>query len=217
MSYENRRAEARKNDNELQAAMIELGIDLGPSPEWRVVIALLRGAFPGDLSKGDELAYLTVLNDLPERDVARAVREIARSGQKFRPTPGEIRGQLDLNDAESAPPLFDEAWALIEQAGKSSSYNAISALIELKQAHHAVAAWAELRTLAKLWREPIHDPDYGRIALRELRMSYEQHAEAWSSPKRRALMMRRGAGKLKKLSSSSMIDELSEQPKLDPA
>jgi hypothetical protein len=214
MSYEERRADARKSDDELDVALTELGVDLHPSPEWRVVMALLRGAFPGDLTKGDELAYLTVLSDLPERDIARAVREIARSGQRFRPTPGEIREQLDLNDAESAPPLFDEAWALIEQAGKSSAYNAISALALLEQAHHAVATWARLRTLATLWREPIHCPDYGRIALRELRRSYEQHADAWSNPKRRALMMQRGSGKLSRLSSSSLIGDLSEQQEL---
>lgn len=210
MTYEERRASSRQNDAELDAALDELGVDLNPSPEWRVVMALLRGAWPGEVSKSDQLAYLTVLNDLPERDVARAIRELARGDQKFRPTPGEIRSQLEIKGDESAVLTFDEAWALIEQAGASSSYKAISALESLREGNAALGAWAELRGLARLWREPVNDPEHGRLVLRDLRASYEQHLSAWAKPQRRSIMMRRGAGKLASMSSSSMLDAIGD-------
>lgn len=188
MSYEQRNAERRALDQELDAALAALDADLPDSPEWRVVMALLRGAWPGDLTRAEELSYLTILNDQPPRDIARALRDLARGGQRFRPTPAEVR--LALGDAADpdAAPSWDEAWELVRYAGRASRWNAEAGLEALRADAPAVAAWAQIRGLAELWRLPTEDPDHGRFVLRDLAASWEAFAARWALPANRAAL-----------------------------
>ena len=208
-TYNDRQLERKRHDADLSDALTELGVNLTPTAEWRVVIALLRGAWPGELTQSEQLAYLTVLNDLPERDVANAVKQLSRAGRRYRPTPGEIREQLEAVELADEAPTFTEAWALIEHAGRSTAYNATTGLEELTQANAAVGAWVTLRGLAKLWREPTECPQYGRLTMRDLRQSYEQHCEAWRSPQRRRQLLDTGTGKLTRLTASQTLRRLS--------
>ncbi len=195
--YEQRQAQSRSEDQQLGSALDELGIDIAPTPEWQVIIALLRGSWPGQVSRSDALAYYLVLNDAPAGDIARAVRELARSGQRFRPTPPEIRSQLGLIERDHEPPTFDEAWAAICRAGIKSRWQAAEALAQLTG---PTAAWAQLRGLDRLWKLPTECPDSGRYVMRDLERSYVAFCEAWAVPERRAqLEAPRGDGTLRPL------------------
>lgn len=180
MGYEERGALRRAQDAELDAALAELDADLPDGPEWRVVMALLRGAWPGDLTRAEELSYLTILNDQPPRDVARALRDLARAGQRFRPTPAEVRLTLGSGADPDEAPGWDEAWELCRYAGRRTSWNESDGLGLLQDEAPAVAAWARMRGLAAIWRLPTEDPDTGRFVLRDLAASYEAFAARWA-------------------------------------
>lgn len=182
MTYEDRFARSRAEDHELDAALDQLGIDIAPGPEWQVIFALLRGSWPGSLSSSDSLAYVMVLGDLPPGDVARAVRELARQGRKYRPTPPEVRSQLGATTDEEPAPTFDEAWAAVCHAGAVSRWNPDRAAEMLTG---AIGAWAAMRGLDRLWQLPTEDPDNGRFVLRDLERSYAAFCEAWAIPARR--------------------------------
>lgn len=193
MTYEDRQARSRAEDGELNQALDTLGIELVPGPEWQVILALLRGSWPGALSSSDALAYVMVLGDLPPGDVARAVRELARAGRKFRPTPPEIRVQIGAVEEDDQPPGFDEAWAMICHAGAVTRWNPDEASAMLSG---APAAWGRMRGFTNLWRLPVEDPDAGRHVRRDLERSYEAFCEAWAVPARRASLGAERRGRL---------------------
>lgn len=199
--YEARRRLDREADQELGEALAESGVELQVPPEWRVVLGLLRGSWPGTLGEAERLAYITVLNDLPPRDVARAVRDLCRRGVKWRPSPGEIRAAMNATNVdEGAAPTWDEAWQLVVAAGRESAYRPERALQLLADDSPAVAAWARGRGLTHLWRLPTEDPDHGRHVLRDLERSWQAFVEAWAIPARRAqLAAPRGTGGLRRL------------------
>lgn len=184
--YDARRHQARSEDQHLTAAMTGLGMSIEPPAEWQVILGLLRGGWPGQLSKSDALAYILILSDVPAGDVARAVRDLARAGRKYRPTPPEIRVHLGVESDDDPAPSFEEAWAAICRAGAKSRWDAPAAMQWLTEtAGAAVAAWAAQRGLAALWRLPVDDPDHGRFVLRDLERSWAAFAEAWAIPARR--------------------------------
>lgn len=94
MTFDDRFRHQQAQDQALEQALTKLGISLDRGPEWQVVLALLRGGWPGTPSRADELAYLTFLADHQPGDIARGLREAAQKGQKYRPTPAELRAQL---------------------------------------------------------------------------------------------------------------------------
>lgn len=196
--YDRRGIERRADDEQLTGALDSLGMSLEPTAEWQIVLALLRGSWPGALSRSDALAYSLVLGDLPVGDVARGVRDLARQGRKYRPTAPEIRSYLGADtDADSAP-TFDEAWAAVCRSGITSRWDAGSALLWLEEmAGSAVASWARSRGLPALWKLPSEDPDHGRFVRRDLERSWEGFAEAWSIPARRAQLSAARAGELR--------------------
>ena len=211
--YADRRAVTRRQDKELAATLNELGVDLTPSAEWRVVIALLRGAWPGELTQSQELAYLTILNDLPERDVANAVKDLARKGQQYRPTPPEILTQLNAtgtSDLDDPAPPFDEAWHLITRAGATTGYDAKRAQQHLTAQCPPVATWTAQRTLTRLWREPVDCPQNGRFVRRDLQASYDQHAKVWENPERRLGLTQRTANGLQQLDAATIVNRLGQ-------
>lgn len=199
--YEDRRKQDRQDDQELGRALADSGVELQVSPEWRVVLGLLRGSWPGTLGEAERLAYITVLNDLPPRDVARAVRDLCRRGWKWRPTPGEVRATMNATDVDpGAAPTWDEAWQLVVAAGRETSYRPARALEVLAEDSLPVAAWARGRGLTHLWQLPTEDPDYGRHVLRDLERSWQAFVDAWAIPARRAqLAAPRGTGGLRRL------------------
>lgn len=184
MSYEERRALERQEDADLVTALEQLDSPMPVTPEWQVVLALLRGGWPGTPSKADQLAFRTFLSDLPPGDVARALRDLARGGARYRPTPAEVRTAVNGLDADTAP-TFDEAWAMVVDAGRDNRWDEDAALADLMSVNRAVGSWAGRRGLRALWHLPTEDPDSGRFVLRDLAASWDHFREAWSVPSRR--------------------------------
>lgn len=199
MSYEERRAQDRQEDAELDRALAELDSPMPVTPEWQVVLALLRGGWPGTPSRADQLAFRTFLSDLDPGDVARALRDLARGGARYRPTPSEVRTAVNGLDGDTAP-TFDEAWRLIVEAGQATRWAEDAALALLMEENRPVGAWAQMKGLRHLWHLPAEDPDSGRFVLRDLRASWEQFCEAWAVPARReGLAAPRADGGLRRL------------------
>lgn len=211
MDYEMRRAEARQEDEDLEQALKDLGSEMEVSPEWKLVLALLRGSWPGSVSKSEALSYLTVLSDLDPRTIAKAVRDLARQGTRYRPTPGEIRSQAIPESPEDLPITFDEAWSLILEAGRGTGFDEDRALDRLRQSSRITAAWAQTRGLRTLWHLPSEDPEAGRFVLRDLAGSWQAFSEAWKSPSRRpSLEAPRGSGRLRRLENGPDRPSLEE-------
>jgi hypothetical protein len=210
MSYDDRRAVARREDAELDAALDEMGAAVTVPPEWRVTFALLNGGWPGSTTRSEQLAYLTFLSDLEPRAVARAVRELARRGVKYRPTPSEVRAVVAPADGGPAPvaevvPTFDEAWRLVVDAGRDTAFNEGEAEQLLEAVAPPVAAWSRQRGLTALWQLPVEDPGHGRLVLRDLADSWQAFEEAWREPARRARLARpRAAGGLRRLAAGDL-------------
>jgi len=93
VTYQQRESERRDDDREVAAALAKVG-GLQVTPEWRIVVALLSGGWPGTLSESEKVAHLTLLGDLDPRQVAVALRNLSAKGQRFRPTPGEVRSSM---------------------------------------------------------------------------------------------------------------------------
>jgi hypothetical protein len=184
MSYEDRRAQDKREDEELAQALAQLENPMPLTAEWRVVLALLRGGWPGSPTQADQLAFRTFLGDLPPGDVARALRDLARGGARYRPTPSEVRTAVLGLDSETAP-TFDEAWQLVVDTGRANGWREDEALAVLLEVSRPVGAWAQMRGLRKLWHLPTEDPEHGRFVLRDLAASYDAFREAWAIPARR--------------------------------
>ncbi len=211
MDYEARRAESRQEDQDLEAALRELGSEIKMSPEWRLVLALLRGSWPGTVSKSEALSYMTILSDLDPRQIAKAVRDLARDGVQYRPTPGEVRSRACPQDPEEAILTFDEGWALIVRSGQETGFDQDRALDLIRERSRLTAAWAQIRGLSSLWHLPTEDPEAGRWVLRDLSGSWQAFSEAWKTPSRRAaLEAPRGSGGLRRLQDGSDRPSLEE-------
>lgn len=109
MSYENRQAAARQGNTDLNRALQQVGATIEVTPEWQVVFGLLDGGWPGTPTDADRLAYMTFLNDLDHRTIARALRQLAKRGQKYRPTPAEVRAAIPHEPLPRTTET-DEAW-----------------------------------------------------------------------------------------------------------
>ena len=112
--YEARGNAARRADQQLTAALKELGTDLKVGAEWQVVLALFDGGWPGTASQTERLAFVTFLGDLPPRVVMVALRTLARDGQRYRPTPSEVRQAVRLPAVSAAAEgEAARAWQLV--------------------------------------------------------------------------------------------------------
>lgn len=135
MSYENRQAAARQGNTDLNRALQQVGATIEVTPEWQVVFGLLDGGWPGTPTDADRLAYMTFLNDLDHRTIARALRQLAKQGQQYRPTPAEVRAAIpDEPLARTAE--TDEAW------------QTVLGLARPRLDQHAVAMWIDPLRLA---------------------------------------------------------------------
>jgi hypothetical protein len=184
MSYEQRRADERRQDAELAQAMSQLDSPMPVTPEWQVVLALLRGGWPGSPTDSDELAFRTFLSDLDPGDVARALRDLARGGARYRPTPAEVRVAVVGLDTETAP-TFDEAWRMIVEAGRANAWQERATVDELMAMNRAVGSWAQMKGVRRLGHLPADDPEHGRWVLRDLAASWQSFQDAWAVPSRR--------------------------------
>ena len=107
--YDERQVATRQGNTRLNRALQDLGATVTVTPEWEVVFGLLDGGWPGTPTDADRLAYMTFLNDLDHRTIARALRQRAKQGQRYRPTPAEVRAAIP-DEPLTHTPDTDEAW-----------------------------------------------------------------------------------------------------------
>lgn len=193
--YKTRQARTAEQDTSLHQALRELGQAADPGPEWTVVLSLLRGGWPGSLTEAEALAWPALLSDINPVKVANAVRELHKSGSRWRPRPSEVRAllapDLDPDSKAAPPPVFDTAWSYILRAGVQSGYTEPDGYRWMDaHSHPAVAAWSKVRGLRTLWRLPIDSQEYGSIVRRDLRNEYTGFARDWTDPAQRTSILR---------------------------
>jgi len=195
--YIERRAQRAADDASLDVALADAGLDIDLTGSWRIVVALLRGGWPGAWTRDQQLATIALLDDLDPQAVAATVRQLARDGVRFRPSASEIRARLtpdalpDEPDRADAPlPTGTAAISLVMRAGAATGYDPTAAAAGLEKHHPALGAWARMRGLRDMWHLPIDDPDAGRWVRRDLVRDWDAHARAWSDVRHRQTLLR---------------------------
>lgn len=167
--------------------------------EWDGAVAPLLGNWwPGEWTPMKSSAYRTAVGHFSMAQVTGALEQILRSGQKFRPSAGEVYVTVTGTVAPPASP--EEAWALITEAVRRVGRASVAT--DFQECHQAaidwlatqdrvVAAYATRKGLTgrpgTLGMEQVNDPQFGGAALHRLHGEYRDHVEQVQSRIERGL------------------------------
>lgn len=154
--------------------------------EFADFCAEVDNTFNGDLTDDKAKVFWRHVADLDVSLARAAVNLLVEQGQVWMPTPGEMRAAVRMLVAPGAPP-FSEAWPVIAAAldrhGGRTRYaespeaarRARTALVAevAAQLGEGPARWVE-RTMGRLMREPVNDPEHGGKVIGRLGKEYEE-------------------------------------------
>ncbi len=149
--------------------------------EWRTVCGLMENAWTGGLTEDKRDAYRVFLGKLDADRVLAALHALAEEGKPFLPAAPEIlRAVRDLE--EPPVPAWSEVWPRLRKAlWKPTEAEAIAYVEEL---HPMVAAFLKAEGWQRLREQPLNDPDYGTLRLRDLEQRWSEFVDVAAARRR---------------------------------
>lgn len=179
--------------------------------EWQAFCTLIDEAWPGDFDAGAEEAWRTLLDDVEPVAALAAMKRLLVAGNTFRPSVAELMGEMRRDPSK---PTFDEMMRLVYGQGgvlkarATGTYrNATEQRAAQQQArvdamnaaHPLVGSFVDRQGFERLSQLPIHDPEYGELRRKELKMAWDAHVDACDGREVFAIAAGTGAKGLRKL------------------
>lgn len=170
--------------------------------QWAFFVTVLRRGFASrdPMDEADEDVYRFLLRDVDPADAMRAVEEMVLDGQALRPRPGEVAARCRR---DPSAPTWEEARELVfgdRGILRTMAARRLTTMDLLRGEFHPLAlSFVDRMGPARLAAEPVHDPEYGALRLRDLRGAWERHCEALEGREVAALARGEGRAGLRRL------------------
>lgn len=169
-----RRAQAAADQRQLAA-----GGAPPPAAAWTGALRILAAAWPGDFPQADRQVYATLLADLGPDRVAAAAARLSAAGNRFRPTPGELREE---DRQGPPPPPWPPTIAALTAAHDAGASTVPALQAACAPVHPFLGVWVAATPESLLWRAL----GGHRGPLVDLRAWHRQAAAAWMTVRGRA-------------------------------
>lgn len=144
--------------------------------EWTAVSLVIENCWQGEFDDDRADAYFSMLEHFTVDQVLAALRLLAEGGRPFIPTVPEIT-LAARTVAEPLVPSWSEAWSMIQLSIRRCRTEEQAVEFLGKRAHRFVGAFVAAEGFDKLRYEPVEDPEFGSLRLRDLQGRWKEFCE----------------------------------------
>ena len=159
--------------------------------EWTAVSLVIENCWQGEFDDDRADAYFSMLEHFDVDQVLAALRLLAEGGRPFIPTVPEITLAV-RTAAEPLVPSWSEAWSLIQLSIRRCRSEDQAVDFLGNRAHRFVGAFVLAEGFDKLRFEPVEDPDFGPLTLRQLQGRWREFCERSVERERQGLAITSG-------------------------
>lgn len=179
--------------------------------EWQAISLLIENCWRGEFDDTRSASYFAMLRQFDPEDVMAALHAIIENGSPFIPSVPEI--VVEIRKFQTPPlPSWSEVWDRIQYVLRRclTEDEAVELLNEL---HPVAGAFLRTEGFERLQHEPLLDPDYGALRVRELHQRWREFSEVKHEKMRQGMAIEsraRSRNGLTQFSAAGLIAEVSE-------
>lgn len=161
--------------------------------EWVVIAGVLEQCWAREWVDATGPMYRLVLDDFPAVPVLEAIKAIAGTGQKFRPSVGEIVGYLikdvsELTWAEVESSIFGKRGVL----WRHKRHGSAAVIAAAEDIHPFLGAFVSTQGVQRLSEMNVDDPDHGGAILGHLHKVWDEFVLGCRDRQQRGLPLPEG-------------------------
>ena len=171
----------------------------------------MENCWRGEFDETRSSSYFTMLQQFQPQEVMSALHVIIENGSPFIPSVPEIVKEIRKFQTPPLPP-WSEVWDRIQYVLRRC-LTEDEAVDLMNECHPIAGAFLRTEGFERLQHEPLLDPDYGALRVRELHQRWQEFSEAKHEKMRQGLAIEarsRTSNGLAQFSVSGLIAEVSE-------